>query len=103
MEHLKLARRFDEPGATLPVRHSRFWNGVSGEAVHISKIDPLEFALKGPTHYLALHDIRNLDAEILITGLAPSHEKDIRGKMTFIPAGCEASGWIAPVKRKNSF
>ena len=103
MEHLKLALRFDGPGGTLPVRHSRSWNGISGETVHITKVDPFEFALKGPTHYLALHDIRSSDHEINVTGLDPSHEKDIRGMMTFVPAGCEAFGWQAPVKRKNSF
>ena len=29
--------------------------------------------------------------------------EDIRGKMTFIPSGCEVWGWTAPVKRKNAY
>lgn len=103
MEHLKLKLRVDEPGGTLPVRRRRSWDGVAGETVSMTKVDPFEFALRGPTHYLAVHDIRSTDHEINVTGLEPSHKKDIRGKMTFIPSGCEAFGWQAPAKHKNSF
>ena len=104
MEHfLKVTLRSDEPGGTLPVRRSQSWQGLSAEAVHINQADPLELALKSSAHYLALHDYRSSDGEIRITGHAPSHEKDIRGKMTFVPHGCEGSGWTAPVKRKNTF
>ncbi|HXG78864.1 MAG TPA: AraC family transcriptional regulator [Methyloceanibacter sp.] len=103
MEHLKFRLRFDEPGGTLPLRRRRCWNGVSAETVSITSSDPFEFALQGSPHYVALHDIVSADHEIKITGLSPSHRRDIRGTMTFVPSGCEAVGWQAPVKRKNSF
>ena len=103
MEHLRLAHRFDEPAAAWPVRHSRSWNGVSAEAVHIGKTDPFDFAWKGPTHFLVLLDLQRSDGETRAADLAPNHDKDLRGKMTFIPNGCEISGWVTPVKRKNAF
>lgn len=44
-------------------------------------------------HYLALHDIVRADGETRVTGLPVSRQTDLRGKLTFVPSGCEASGW----------
>lgn len=57
----------------------------------------------GPTHLLVLPDFMRSDGETHVASLAPNHDKDLRGMMTFIPSGAELSGWLTPVERKNTY
>jgi AraC family transcriptional regulator len=75
----------------------------SAERVSIASPDPYEYSYKGGGDYLALHDIVRSDGESFVEGVSWEHVRDIRNRMTFIPADCTVSGWTAPIRRSNSF
>lgn len=75
----------------------------SAERVRMVASEPYDFAYRGDGHYLALHDIVRSEGESFVEGVRQEHVKDIRSKMTFIPADCTVSGWTAPLQRRNSF
>jgi AraC family transcriptional regulator len=52
-----------------------------------------DFKLSSSLNYVALHDFYRVDGETIVSGLPPSFAKDLRGKLAFIPAGCEVEGW----------
>jgi AraC family transcriptional regulator len=62
-----------------------------------------EYAWQGKSHYLALHDIRLRDGEMRSDDGPPTHERETRGKLSFIPAGCRVWGWAVPASSHNSF
>ena len=82
-------------------RRACSWRGLSVGIVRIA--DPYEFSWKGPTHFFAHLDLQRSDGETWATDVARSHAKDLRGRITFIPSGCDLSGWTVPIKRKNVF
>lgn len=73
-------------------------------ARHISlPQDTFDYAWKGSSHYLALHDIQLRDGEIRGDDHAPVRSRDLRGRLTFVPAGCRIWGWSAPAVAGTSF
>lgn len=75
----------------------------SAEHVRIATNSPYDYRYCGDRNYLALHDIIRSDGESFVDNACHAHVKDIRNRMTFIPAGCMVHGWTAPVQRSNSF
>jgi AraC family transcriptional regulator len=57
----------------------------------------------GASHYLALHDLQLADGEVFADGAAVVRRKDLRGLMTFAPAGCRVWGWSVPRSAGHSF
>jgi len=85
------------------VRVTRSWTGLTDEFVRFSEPRGFEYRWQGDGYCIALHDVRRADGETYVDGAPPSRERDLRGTMTFVPAGCTVSGWSAPIERINSF
>jgi AraC family transcriptional regulator len=62
-----------------------------------------EYAVSGRDNYIALHDIVLDDGALVADTGPPNVDKDLRGKITYIPSGMSVSGWSAPKARRNSF
>jgi AraC family transcriptional regulator len=62
-----------------------------------------EYAISINENYLALHDIVLTDGEFVTELGDTKADEDLRGKLTYIPAGMATHGWGAPATRSNSF
>lgn len=73
------------------------WPGISAEYV---RVDPVsyEYAFKTSTNFAILMNIYRRDGEIFVEGQKPATIKDLRNKLTFVPAGTLVSGWSELVK-----
>ena len=73
------------------------WPGISAEQV---RVDPIsyEYAFKASTNFISLMNIHRRDGEIFVEGQKSAAVKDLRNKLTFIPAGTLISGWSELVK-----
>jgi AraC family transcriptional regulator len=69
------------------------WPGIKAHFVRIAAPVTYEFKLSSSLNYVALHDFYRVDGETIVSGLPPSFAKDLRGKLAFVPAGCEVAGW----------
>ncbi|MEO6186839.1 MAG: AraC family transcriptional regulator, partial [Steroidobacteraceae bacterium] len=79
---------------------------AAGFSLHHHPVDApegVEFQWLGSTHYLALHDMRLSDGEIFADGTETRQRKDLRGLMTFVPAGCRVWGWSVQPEAGHSF
>lgn len=86
--------RFPGGGAIdLDVFRRKSWPGVTAHFVRIAAPVTYGFKLKSTSNYVALHDLYRVDGETVVQGLPPSRTKDLRGKLAFIPAGCDVEGW----------
>jgi AraC family transcriptional regulator len=77
----------------LDVLKRKSWAGITAHLVRIAAPVTYDFKLSGSLNYVALHDFYRVDGETIVSGLPPSFAKDLRGKLAFIPAGCEVEGW----------
>jgi AraC family transcriptional regulator len=77
--------------------------GISVQHVPIDIEDGYKYQWVGYSHYLALHDLRRADGETFTDGSVVERRKDLRGMMTFAPAGCRVWGWSIPQTRGQSF
>jgi AraC family transcriptional regulator len=68
------------------------WSWFSAEHVRAWPGE-FEFRVKADACYLALHDSVRTDGETTIEGGGRSAVTDLRGKLTFVPAGSSAAGW----------
>lgn len=85
-----------------PDRPLRQLSGLSIEHVRLPE-ERFEYKVVGNTHYLALHDIELQDGEAKLADGARSHRRSLAGQLTFVPAGCQVTGWSVPKMRSNSF
>jgi AraC family transcriptional regulator len=99
--HIDLSRRKHIPKAISCQRAT--FDFFAFECVHISGTEPYDTSWDGSANYVALHHIQRKDGEIVFGGELHSTEKDVRGKLTFLPKGCSAKGWHVPAVRWNSF
>jgi AraC family transcriptional regulator len=86
-------KRDDGSAVDLEVLKRKSWPGLTAHFVRIPAPVTYEFKLESSTHYIALHDLYRVDGETIVSGLPPSHSKDLRNKLAFIPAGCACEGW----------
>jgi AraC family transcriptional regulator len=89
-----------------PLQGPRDFNatGFSVRHVRIDGSDGFKYQWLGSTHYLALHDLQLADGEIFSeSSAAVEPRKDLRGLMTFAPAGCRVWGWSVPRSVGQSF
>jgi AraC family transcriptional regulator len=57
----------------------------------------------GSAHYLALHDIKWGEAQTQTDDQPSDSRHDLRGTLTFVPAGCRIWGWGKHSSRQQSF
>ena len=62
-----------------------------------------EFAWKGKAHYLSYLDIQLDDGESFVGGARRRLPRDLRGKLSFVPAGEQTWGWSVYRDRCNTF
>lgn len=98
---LRLAIADPPPPAFL--RQAQRGTGFSAERVVIGGEMSFDYAWESGQHYLALHDLRLTDGEILVDGLARERTRDLRGTLTFVPPGCAVSGWSVLGRRTDAF
>ncbi|MDH4441342.1 MAG: AraC family transcriptional regulator [Rhizobium sp.] len=79
------------------------WRGFSVQYSRLKLPAEYEFAWNGQWHYLAYHDLVLEDGEMQVTGERPVAGKDLRDRMTYIPAGQTIDGWAKPADRMNAF
>jgi AraC family transcriptional regulator len=69
-------------------RRTVAWDGMAAEIVQATRPERVEFRFRAPLHLLAVYDqgIRS-DGETFVDGLPRSKLRDVRRKLTFVPAG----------------
>jgi AraC family transcriptional regulator len=72
------------------------WGVLQAEHLVMPRPKPYDFSLHSGRHYLALLNARRKDGETTVDDLPRSTLRDIRGKLTFVPAGCRLQGWSLP-------
>lgn len=91
------------PEASVACEGRRLWRGCSAETLLVPAGEAYEFSHAGDLHYLALHDIVLADGEMSVDTLGVVRGRDIRDTLTFVPKGCELSGWARAEPRENRF
>src|SRR5260370_1452883 len=75
-------------------------NLFKAERIDLSVSEPYDFDWKGSSFYLAIHDILRRDGETYLDKTLRSTATNLRRKMAMLPAGCSASGWTNPARKK---
>jgi len=57
-----------------------------------------DFRLKVSSNFLMLLDLQRVDGETSVSGAPRSHRKNLRHRLSYVPADCEISGWSGIVK-----
>ncbi|MDY6949468.1 MAG: AraC family transcriptional regulator, partial [Pseudomonadota bacterium] len=83
-------------------RPIRQLSGLSIEYVRLPH-ERFEYNVRGNSHYLALHDIELQDGEVELADGHRSHRHSLGDRMTYVPAGCQVTGWSVPKMRRNAF
>ncbi len=78
-------------------RRTARWDGMAVEVIQPVTLDTVEFRFRAPTHLLVVHEegIRR-DGETFVEGLPPSTLRDLRRRLTFVPAGHEYHERLEP-------
>ena len=78
-------------------RRAVTWDGMAAEIVQATRREKIEYRFHGPRHLLAVYEqgVRR-DGETFVEGLPRSTLRDLKRKLTFVPAGHEYSEWQDP-------
>jgi AraC-like DNA-binding protein len=78
-------------------RRARSWNGMAAEIVQLTRRERLDVRYRGPAHLLIVVEqgVRSA-GETSVEGLPSSTLRDLRRKMTFVPAGHRFHEWQQP-------
>lgn len=73
------------------------WDGMAAEIVQATKHESIEYRFHAPRHLLAVYEqgVRH-DGDTFVEGLPRSTLRDLKRKLTFVPAGHEYSEWQDP-------
>jgi len=77
------------------------WSGIASQFVRFRLPSEFDFRLANSTNVLVLLNVCRVDGEAAIAGVARSHKKDLRNKITFVPKGAELQGW-ARIEKPSS-
>jgi AraC family transcriptional regulator len=73
------------------------WDGMAAETVQTTARKTIAFRFRAPLHLLvAWEQAARSDGETFVEGLPRSRLRDVRRKLTFVPAGHEYSEWGEP-------
>jgi AraC family transcriptional regulator len=73
------------------------WDGMAAETVQAIARKTIAFRFRAPLHLLvAWEQAARSDGESFVEGLPPSRLRDVRQKLTFVPANHEYSEWGEP-------
>jgi AraC family transcriptional regulator len=78
-------------------RRTVAWPGMTAEIVQATRREKIECRFRGPVHMLAVCEQgARSDGETFIEGLPRSALRDLKKKLTFVPAGHEYREWQEP-------
>jgi AraC family transcriptional regulator len=79
------------------MRRTAAWRGMSVELVHTIRHERTEIRYRGPRHLLIVHEQgARLEGETLLDGVPQSSLRDVKRKLTFVPAGHDYRDWQEP-------
>jgi AraC family transcriptional regulator len=71
-------------------RRAVAWRGMAAEIVQATRRERVEYRFRAPFHLLAVHEQgARTDGETIVEGLPRSTLRDLKHKLTFVPAGHE--------------
>lgn len=74
------------------------WTGLKADVITATQRQPFTYRFKSKQHLLiAAEHVEREDGETGIEGLPRSKLRSLSGKLTFVPAGYEFSGWQQPL------
>ena len=78
-------------------RRARSWNGMAAEIIQMTRRERVDVRYRGPAHLLIVVEqgVRSA-GETSVEGLPPATLRDLRRKMTFVPAGHRFHEWQQP-------
>jgi len=83
--------------ADIVKRRTATWDGGAIEIVQTTRAQRIDARFGGTRHLLVVHEQdARLDGESFVEGLPQSKLRDVRRKLTFVPAGCEYCEWQEP-------
>lgn len=74
------------------------WLGISAEHVRIAGPAEYDFRLDVTSNVLMLLDLHRIDGETEIVGGARTHKKNLRHRLSFVPAASGVRGWSSIAK-----
>jgi AraC family transcriptional regulator len=82
------------PDASNPfTSRQQTWPGIVATVVRIKHPASYDFRFEGTDCCIALLDLYRADGMTQLDGRRLSHIKDMRNRLTFLPSGCDFSGW----------
>jgi AraC family transcriptional regulator len=76
--------------AGIAARRAVAWDGMAAEIVQATKCERIELWFRAPRHMLVLYEQgARREGETLVEGSPRSTLRDLKGKLTFVPAGHE--------------
>jgi AraC family transcriptional regulator len=83
--------------ANIVKRRTAAWHGMTAEIVQATSRERIEYRFQAPLHLLAVYErgVRH-DGESFVEGLPRSSLRDLRKKLTFVPAGHDYHEWHEP-------
>jgi AraC family transcriptional regulator len=100
--NLDLVKYPDGGAVDLEIFKRKSWPGVTAHFARIAAPVAYAFKLKSTSNYVVLRDLYRVDGETILSGLPRTFTKDLRGKLAFVPAGCDVEGW-ARIEKSASF
>ena len=83
--------------AEIVKRRTAAWNGMRAEIVQVTRRERLEVRFRAQSHLLVIYDQgARSEGETVVEGLPRSRLRDVRHKLTFVPAGHEYREWHDP-------
>lgn len=77
----------------LEIVKRKSWSGVTACFARVAGPVTFRYSLNSNFSYVVLCDLYRVDGEMTVRGAPRSIAKDLRGKLSFIPAGCPVEGW----------
>lgn len=93
LDHIERTSRVTGGAIDVDIFKRKSWDGFAAEFVRIPAPALYDFKVGGMWSHIFLFDLYRIDGETSTEGIARSFTKDLRNKMTFVPAGCRLEGW----------
>ena len=90
---LQLSKRPGGGAIDLEVLRRKSWPGITAQFMRIAAPTAYDFKVENSSNCIALYDLYRTDGETAASGLPPSYAKDLRDKITYLPAGGDLEGW----------
>lgn len=83
--------------ADIVKRRAAAWKGMRAEIVQVTRREKVEVGFRAESHLLVIYDQgARSEGETVVEGLARSTLRDLRHKLTFVPAGHQYREWHDP-------